>query len=241
MDTVNYDNVAEGYNLRYQRSYQADGLLKKLHDIAVISKSKRVLEVGCGTGHWLNSFPNDTTIIGLDASFGMLKEARTQKHRYALVQGTSSPLPFRNHTFDFIFCINAIHHFDQPIKFIQDCNNILVPGGIIAIVCMNPHSGTDKWFIYDYFKGTYQMDLSRYPAPEKIKDWLRTAGFKNIQFQIAERLQNKFVGEGVFPIPKDFTSQLSLLSDHDYRVGIQKIKDSIALTNSRNQKNRIYS
>ena len=101
---------------------------------------------------------------------------------------------------------------------------------------MNPHSGTDKWFIYDYFKETYQMDLSRYPAPKEIKDWLKTAGFKNIEFQIGERLQNKYVGEEIFPIPKDFTSQLSLLSDQDYQVGIQKIKDTIALANSRNQK-----
>lgn len=236
MDKINYDNIAEGYNLRYQRSYQADGLFKKIHDIAESNQSKRILELGCGTGHWLKSFPNDTTTIGLDASFGMLKQAKSEEHKYFLVQGNINLLPFRNNTFDFVYCINAIHHLDRPIKFIQDCKNILVSGGILAIVCMNPHSGTDKWFVYDYFKGTYQMDLSRYPAPEEIKDWLKTAGFKNIEFQIGERLQNKYVGEEIFPIPKDFTSQLSLLSDQDYQVGIQKIKDTIALANSRNQK-----
>lgn len=89
MDRINYDDISEGYNLRHQRSYQTDSLFKKLHDIAESNKSKRILELGCGTGHWLKSFPNDTTTIGLDASFGMLKQARSEKHQYALVQANS--------------------------------------------------------------------------------------------------------------------------------------------------------
>ena len=65
---------------------------------------------------------------------------------------------------------------------------------------------------------------------------MKTAGFKNIEFQIGEMLKNEYVGEEVFPIPKDFTLQLSLLSERDYQDGIQRIRHSIARANSRNQK-----
>lgn len=235
MEKLNYDSVADIYEFRYQRSYQSNGISKKLKDIALNNNVKRILEVGCGTGHWLRGFPEHDLTIGLDESFGMLSKANSANRSFNLIQGTSSQLPFRKSSFDFIYCINAIHHFENPFGFIKNCRHLLNAGGIVVIVCMNPHSGSDNWFIYDYFNGTYERDIQRYPSPDKIKDWLVKAGFKNINFQIGERLQNRFIGEEVFPIPKGYTSQLSLISDKEYTDGLNKIKNSIISAKSNNK------
>lgn len=235
MEELNYDKVADIYEFRYQRSYQPNGISKKLKDITQSNDAKKVLEVGCGTGHWLNDFSEKVLTVGLDASFGMLSKANSTNRSFSLIQGTTSQPPFKNSSFDFIYCINAIHHFDQPFIFIQNCKNLLNTGGILVIVCMNPHSGSDEWFIYDYFNGIYERDIQRYPSPDKIKGWLEKAGFKKIDFQIGERLQNRFIGDDVFPIPKDYTSQLSFLSDQEYADGIKSIENSIISAKSNNE------
>lgn len=229
MNDVNYDKVADGYEYRYDRSYQSNGLSKDLESILQSNDISSVLEVGCGTGHWLRLFPKHIKAIGIDKSFEMLGKANDQVGHYSLIQGDSCLLPFKSNSFDFVFCINAIHHFNNPEKFIKDCANILNPGGVFVNVCMNPHAMTDKWFIYDFFEGTFESDLFRYPDPKSLNGWLVEAGFSNIEFKVGERLQNVYIDEEVFPIPKDYTSQLTLLSDQEYSSGINKIKKAISL------------
>lgn len=234
MDKVNYDNIADVYEYRYQKSYSPDGIPQKLREINLKHNIKTILEVGCGTGHWLNVFEKDTTIIGLDPSFMMLAKANKPDSPYYLVQGSSDHLPIKENSVNFIYCINAIHHFDNPEKFIMDCKSLLSQQGILTIICMNPHKGSDSWFIYDFFDGTLEKDLRRYPSPGDFETWLLRAGFGDITFQVGERLQNIIIGQDIFPLPKDFTSQLSLLTDQQYETGIRKIQDYIDASYSKN-------
>ena len=235
MKAVNYDKLADNYDFRYQRSYQSNGLLKNLESIIQNNHINTVLEVGCGTGRWLKAIPSKITAVGVDRSIGMLSKAQTQDRQFSLIQGDCHLLPFKFGSFDLVFCINAIHHFENPQKFIRNCKNILKPGRMFVIVCVNPHSNTDIWFIYDYFRGTLETDLQRFPSPNDLEGWLIKAGFKNIEFNVGEKLQNTFIDDEVFPIPKDYTSQLSLLSDQEYQLGINKIEKAISLAKQANK------
>jgi hypothetical protein len=89
---------------------------------------------------------------------------------------------------------------------------------------MNPHYKRDQWFIYDYFPGTYETDLERYPSPGTIADWMISAGFKHIHWQVGERIVDHRHGSDVLPLPKEFTSQLTLLTSEEYRNGITRIE-----------------
>lgn len=227
MDKVNYNNVADVYEYRYQKSYSPDGIPRKLQEIKLKNNIKTILEVGCGTGHWLNVFEKDKTIIGLDPSFMMLAKANKPESSYYLVQGSSDHFPIKENSINFIYCINAIHHFNDPKQFIKDCAKILTQNGVFVNICMNPHSGLDEWFIYEYFEGTFEKDLHRYPSPSDIEKWLLRAGFGQITFQVGERLHNKIIGQEIFPLPKDYTSKLSLLTEQQHETGIRKIQDYI--------------
>ena len=227
MKPINYDKIAEAYDERYKRAYKPEGIASKLLNLAQEVEAERILEVACGTGHWLKILQANAQVYGLDSSFGMLQKAVERKGSFHLVHGDVSSPPFKSNSFDMICCINALHHFDNPFSFIKNTYDLLKPSGLLTVIGMNPHAKKDKWFIYDYFPGTYETDLKRYPSPEAIEDWMISADFKNIHHQVAERIIDHRRRNSVLPLSKDFTSQLTLLSNDEYRTGINRIESII--------------
>ena len=130
-----------------------------LQSLARELDAKRILEVGCGTGHWLSILQSTAQVYGLDLSLGMLRQASTQKLR-RLACGQAIQLPFPDQAFDLVFCVNAIHHFGQPRVFISEARRLLRPGGALAVVGLDPHGDRDSWYVYHYFEGTYETDLN---------------------------------------------------------------------------------
>ncbi len=225
--TVNYDLVADGYNKRYETAYKRSGIASKLLDLVHKVQARRVLEVGCGTGHWLSTLRGYAQIVGMDLSFGMLQKAADSNRESSLVRGGANNLPFGDRTFDMVFCVNAFHHFGDPPAFVAEAHRLLTRGGVLAVIGMNPHTAKDRWFIYDYFPGTREMDLQRYPSPRAISDWMMSTGFEHITHQVAERLRDDKHANDILPLPKDFTSQLSLLASKDYEKGIARMEAAL--------------
>ena len=227
MKTIDYDEIACSYNERYKSAYKPEGIASKLLELAQEVNALRILEVACGTGHWLEILQAKSKVYGIDLSFGMLKKAIERKGRLFLINGDVSSLPISNRCFDIVFCVNSLHHFRNPSGFILDAQKLLGRDGVLAIFGMNPHADRDRWFIYDYFPETYEADLGRYPSPGTIVDWMISAGFKNVNWQVGERLVDHREGNDVLPISKNFTSQLTLLSSAEYRRGINRIKSAL--------------
>ncbi len=226
---VNYNPVAPAYDQRY--------VVNPLNSIAAVLRSlaegaERILEVGCGTGRWLAELrPIVRQVYGLDLSPGMLREARRQHGLLDLACGRAEQLPFPEAAFDLVFCVNALHHFDQPRAFICEARRLLRPGGALAVINMDPHAGRDRWYLYEYFPGTYETDLARFPSGGTILDWIIAAGFERVEWRVAERISNSQVGREVLEdhfLQKHGTSQLTLLTDEAYAAGLNRIKTALA-------------
>jgi SAM-dependent methyltransferase len=228
---VNYDNVAPTYDRRYSGG-EPEGITAALLDVIRRVKAERVLEVGCGTGHWLAALqPCVRRVYGLDLSFAMLQKAQQQHPTTALVRGHANQLPFQEAAFDLVFCANALHHFDNPQEFVHDARGLLQPGGALVVIGMNPHSGRDRWSLYDYFPGTYETDLRRYPSPGTLMDWMIAAGFDSAEWRTAARIRETQVGHAILAHPilqRNGTSQLALLTDEEYEAGSARLKAAIA-------------
>src|SRR5215475_7078210 len=132
---VDYDRIAPAYDRRYaERSYAGvgDALARFLGDAA------RVLEVGCGTGHWLAQIgASGRSAFGVDASPAMLRRARTSTDARVAV-ATASALPFEAARFDAVVCVNALHHFPDKPRFLAEAWRVLRPGGRFFSVGMDP-------------------------------------------------------------------------------------------------------
>ncbi len=223
---VNYDQFARTYDRRYD-ALEYEGIGSTLSTFARTASAGRILEVGCGTGHWLAQLQKVAPrVYGLDRSLGMLAQAN-QAPTHSLVCGQASELPFAETSLDLIFCVNAIHHFDRKQDFIVQARQALRSGGSLAIIGMDPHSGKDNWYLYRYFEGTYESDLARYPSTGSIATWMTQAGFVQVSCGVAERIRRSLTGREVLQSPflqKDGTSQLSLLTEEAYQAGLDRIE-----------------
>jgi SAM-dependent methyltransferase len=223
---VDYDNIAATYDGRYSGVGEAQHTIPPaLRDLLRPGAANRILEVGCGTGYWLTSFGSDHELYGLDVSAAMLAKAK-QRHP-DLIRGTAEQLPFPNGIFDLVYCVNALHHFPNKPGFVEEAARLLRTGGTLAAIGMDPHGQQDDWYIYDYFPGTRELDLGRYPSVPQIAGWMQDAGFDEPRSRVVERIINHQYGRAVLNhsvLQKTGTSQLILLSDEAYANGLAKLK-----------------
>lgn len=236
-ERVDYDEIAPVYDERYQEN-RLEGIAAALVTLAREIGARRVLEAGCGTGRWLRDLQAaGLEPCGLDISFGMLAKARSRDAHIPLVCGNAGRLPFRDATFDLVCCVNALHHFDDRRGSIFEARRLLRRGGGLAIVGMDPHAEgqRERWYLYDYFPGTYEIDLRRFPRQETVAEWLNEAGFAHIERGIGEHIVDEKTGRDILEntfIQKHATSQLALLSDEAYEAGLRRIETAIARADS---------
>lgn len=143
MKRLDYDRYAATYDRRYEVNPLA-GIAQALSALAAEVTPQRILEVGCGTGRWLPGFGDSPLTVGVDASMGMLQQAFAKGSRH-IAAARANQLPFAAGQFDLIYCVNAIHHFDDPKQFIADAKELLTPKGCLGIIGIDPRVITD-WF-----------------------------------------------------------------------------------------------
>ena len=235
---VDYDKIASGYNKRYKwESNFNRGLV--IQNLVEQRNPRSVLEVGCGTGHWLEILaPMVPERYGLDASLGMLSQADQRPTPAHLVQGYAQNLPFPDDRLDMVLVVNALHHFKAPAAFIMEAYRLLCPEGILVIIGGDHIDRKDDWYVYQYFEGTYEADLARFPSWDTIANWMTTAGFQQLFGEIVEYVVDHKHGRDVLQDPfleKSMCSQLALLSDQDYARGLQRIKADLTQAETRGE------
>jgi 2-polyprenyl-3-methyl-5-hydroxy-6-metoxy-1,4-benzoquinol methylase len=89
------------------------------------------LDIGTGNGY-LPSLLRDrlsgTLIIGIDFVREILREAK-DLNQCLQVDIDRTFLPFRDHSFDMITCMDVLEHLILPDKLLHEINRVLKPGG----------------------------------------------------------------------------------------------------------------
>jgi ubiquinone/menaquinone biosynthesis C-methylase UbiE len=227
---LNYDSIAATYNRRY-RENDYSGVEKALMAFVGPELTGRVLEVGCGTGHWLRLLgENRYRVAGVDVSGRMLAYARTGARGAALAHARAEHLPWRSQAFERVFCINAFHHFEDKVEFLTEAHRVLVPGGQLMTVGLDPHTGVDRWYIYEYFEPVLAIDKRRYPASSQIREWMHGRGFSNVVTSEVQHLPVRLAARAAIEqgrLDKGVTSQLALLTDAEYEGGLERIRRAV--------------
>ena len=225
---ADYDRVAASYDRRYQHHEYA-GVQESLTRFLEGGAVSAVLEVGCGTGHWLSFVGADERYIvaGVEPSTEMIARARVAAPSAWLARGRAEALPWRDATFDRVFCVNALHHFPDRARFFAEARRILKPGGGLMTIAKDPHAEADTWWVYDYFPETVGIDRDRYARVRTLRGELSLAGFATAESYEADHVEaltpaSEALTTGL--VDRAYTSQLTVLTDEEFARGVERIR-----------------
>ena len=96
-----------------------------------------VLELGCGGAQHANGVARDARRrVGLDQSVAQLGHAvanlERAELRMPLVCASATATPFRDESFDVVFCDHGAMSFADPYRTVQEAARLLRPGGLFA-------------------------------------------------------------------------------------------------------------
>jgi SAM-dependent methyltransferase len=156
-------------------------------DALDLQPDDRVLELGFGPGWGLRTIAArvpDGQVFGVDLSDRMLRQAAKMNQaaiargRVVLLQGSFSPLPWIDSTFNKILMVNVAYFFDFNGQDVAEVYRVLSLGGRIVIYVTSretmskwPFAGPETHRIYD------RNDL---------RDLLEGAGFQRSDIKIAD-------------------------------------------------------
>ena len=149
-----------------------------------------------------------------------------------LVRGRAESIPFRTGTIDRLFCVNAFHHFGQKERFMIEARRVLRNGGGMLIVGLDPHTGLDRWWIYDYFPQVIDIDKRRYLSAISLRRSMQEAGFINCTTVEALHMPVRLSARSALQggrLEKTTTSQLTVLTDEEYNAGLSRLIGDIEL------------
>jgi len=176
---------------------------------ARLGPGMRVLDVACGTGKLARAAAAAVgeagEVIGLDLSAGMLRQAaRVRPAPGATVPrylaGDALALPFPDGSFDAVTIGFGLRNLPDYAAGLGEMHRVLVPAGRLVVLEISAPGGGLALLLY---RGWFQRivpllgrllrrgpayrylpdSLRRYPAPERIADLLRGAGFGQVTWR----------------------------------------------------------
>src|SRR3989344_1574500 len=111
--------------------------IKNAVEFVNVKKGSKILDAGCGTGNLLKILEDENKnlrLYGIDISEEMLKVARKKLKLVKIKLGSVEKLNFKKDFFDYIFSIDAFHHYYNSTLVMRNFYRILKKGGYLVTV-----------------------------------------------------------------------------------------------------------
>ncbi|MBI4545324.1 MAG: class I SAM-dependent methyltransferase [Gemmatimonadetes bacterium] len=93
----------------------------------------RVLDVGCGTGRWLEELQAEFQADGCDLAGEALRFSRTRGIE-RLVQASALELPYRDGSYGLVTALGVLEHVDDDARMLRELFRVLRPGGRLLLL-----------------------------------------------------------------------------------------------------------
>lgn len=201
-----YDRYAAGYACQLEPTFAE--AVERVVKLAAAGPGVRLLDLATGTGAIARlAAAQGASVIGIDASTGMLEVARRLSPALDLRLADASNLPFAAGELDVVTCGLALSHFVELDRALAEVLRVLTPGGtLVASAWANgssfPTMGVAE--LLDQYAGREPttVDDETWADAPRGSDVLRAAGFVQVsvsaatcsgQFADAQRALDWFV------------------------------------------------
>jgi len=228
---VNYADISKTYDS--YRSYP-DGLIKKIIELGRISHRKKVLDLGCGTGNvaWQLRELIKVNVIGVDASFAMLKVAKDKSLEVICTDIDNQQLPFRDSSFDTVIGAYVIHQIKNLNFMLSECHRVLRDGALLLLTSSHRQIEDQHPIIKDFFPSYIDIDKSRFPDIHQIDYLLESLAFKDIKHEEVTVANIPIDYEYLQKVKSKYVSTYHLMPQSEFENGIRQLE---AFIMNRNQ------
>ena len=136
-DTSSYyeENLKQSFTGKESRFKQY--LIKNVFQIYYPRINEKILDVGCGLGHFCRYLiaknPHIWKVTGMDFSGYAIEKASRNKIGESYVVGTAYKMPFIDNSFDAISAQEIIEHLSDTEAFLKECIRVLKSNGKLFI------------------------------------------------------------------------------------------------------------
>lgn len=138
------------------------------------SSESRLCDIGCGNGLFLRVLAREcASVTGIDLNADMLAEARAMIARDGienakLIRGSAGALPFRDASFDVVYCFSTLLLLPDVDKALSDMIRILRDGGTLVLdVAGRNNLACLYWNLWYRRQGHFGIHAFSYPAIAK--------------------------------------------------------------------------
>jgi len=232
---VDYTGISKIYDS--YRSYP-DDVIKKLIELGRISRGKKVLDLGCGTGNIAWQIKNNihADIVGVDASPEMLKVAKSKALEVVCSDIDSQQLPFRDSSFHVIVGAYVIHHIKNLNFMLSECYRVLQRGALVLLTSSHKQIEDQHPIIRDFFPSYVNIDKSRLPEIGTIDRSLESNSFEDIRHEEVTVANIPIDYEYLQKVKNKYVSTYHLMPQSEFENGIARLEAFIK--NSRQPESR---
>jgi ubiquinone/menaquinone biosynthesis C-methylase UbiE len=232
---VDYAGISKIYDS--YRSYP-DDLIKRFIELGRISREKKVLDLGCGTGNIAYQIKStiDADLIGVDVSMDMLKVARSKSLVVVCSDVDNQHLPFRDNSFDAVIGAYVIHQIKNLNFLLSECYRVLRDGILVLLTSSHKQIEDQHPIIKDFFPSYVAIDKGRFPDIDRMDSLLESIAFKNIKHEEVTVSNIPMDYEYLQKVKSKYVSTYQLIPENEFESGIAKLEAFVV--NSRQPQSR---
>ena len=227
---VNYTDISRTYDS--YRSYP-ENLIEKIIAQGRISQGKKVLDLGCGTGHIASQLRTavKADTVGVDASFAMLKVARDKSLQVVCTDIDNQQLPFRDGSFDTVIVAYVIHQIKNLEFLLSECYRVLRDGVLVLLTSSHEQIENQHPVIKDFFPSYIDIDKGRFPDIHHIDHLLNSLGLQDIKHEEIALENIPIDDEYLQKVKNKYVSTYYLIPQSEFENGVKRLEAFI--TNSK--------
>jgi ubiquinone/menaquinone biosynthesis C-methylase UbiE len=202
-------------------------LLETLISGAGLHAGSKVLELGCGTGIYIHAIGSRTgcSAWGVDPSAAMLGKARSQQPEITWICAPAENPGLTDVEFDFVFNVDAIHHFQDRARVFSRIARLLLTTGSVCTATDSEEIIQNRAPLSIYWPETIELELARYPRINALETELQAAGFANLR---REEVSATGLLTDLTPYRNKVFSALRLLPEATFERGLRHLEAALA-------------